>query len=190
MKKQKTLCSVKGCGRETTASGLCSGHYYRWRHYRAMYADVPLGKSSVPLPERRKRLAVPAGFKLCVACKHVKPLASFSRDKSRTQGCHPYCKICSRDKRLQHAYGATSQDYAVLLKQQNGRCALCNTKQPGKNRKYFDIDHNHETGAIRGLLCSYCNYRIVGIVEQRLKRQGASAKQLFAYLNGAYALKR
>ena len=189
-KKKGMICGISGCKRKIRAIGLCEAHYRRQRLYGEAYADIPLGKSSVTLLERRERLAVPVGFKPCLACKLVKPLASFPRDKSRARGRHPYCKVCSRDKRLQRTYGTTNQDYEMLLKQQSGCCALCGAEQPGGNNKHFDIDHDHETGVVRGLLCSYCNYRLVGAVEQRLKKQGVSVTRLFAYLNGAYALKR
>lgn len=48
----------------------------------------------------------------------------------------------------------------MLLEQQNGRCAICKTKDPSSRRKsssYFCVDHCHFTGKVRGLLCSPCN---------------------------------
>lgn len=53
-------------------------------------------------------------------------------------------------------YGMTPAGYDDLLCQQNGRCAICQTVDPkGKGR--FHIDHCHETGKNRGLLCHSCN---------------------------------
>jgi hypothetical protein len=40
---------------------------------------------------------------------------------------------------------------------QNGRCAICGTDKPSNRTKRFHVDHDAETGAIRGLLCSCCN---------------------------------
>ena len=60
-----------------------------------------------------------------------------------------------RDKRLLHKYGITEADYGKLFKAQKGKCAICG-RPPKKIR--LAIDHDHKTGAIRGLLCFRCNY--------------------------------
>jgi hypothetical protein len=51
-------------------------------------------------------------------------------------------------------YGATLVDYEIMLKEQNGQCAICGVSPFGQA---LDVDHCHETGAIRGLLCGTCN---------------------------------
>jgi hypothetical protein len=53
----------------------------------------------------------------------------------------------------------TLEDYDLLLAQQNGGCAICQTKSPGNRTgaTRFHIDHNHATREIRGLLCGNCN---------------------------------
>jgi hypothetical protein len=51
-------------------------------------------------------------------------------------------------------YGITGAAYAALVEKQGGVCALCATR-PGPNR--LSVDHDHETGRIRGLLCAKCN---------------------------------
>jgi hypothetical protein len=56
--------------------------------------------------------------------------------------------------------------YEELFTRQRGRCAICR-KPPKKHR--FHIDHNHNTGEIRGLLCYSCNYKL-GFVEKYLKQ--------------------
>ena len=55
-------------------------------------------------------------------------------------------------------YGITQDDYDRMLTLQGGRCAICATDDPGK--KSWCIDHDHGTGAVRGLLCSLCNVGI------------------------------
>lgn len=52
-------------------------------------------------------------------------------------------------------YGLTQDAYDALLRAQSGRCAICGTKAQA-----FDVDHDHETRAIRGLLCHACNVRL------------------------------
>lgn len=56
---------------------------------------------------------------------------------------------------LKKAYNLTIEQYDILLEAQNGRCAICRSL-PEKDRR-LAVDHNHETGRVRGLLCSKCN---------------------------------
>lgn len=54
---------------------------------------------------------------------------------------------------LQRAYGISLEEFDRLVKKQNGRCAICSeafSKTP-------HVDHDHQTGQIRGLLCLPCN---------------------------------
>ena len=51
-------------------------------------------------------------------------------------------------------YGITVAQYDEMLVAQDGRCAIC---LGAKERRHFDIDHDHETGRVRGLLCNRCN---------------------------------
>lgn len=51
--------------------------------------------------------------------------------------------------------------YKHLLEKQDGKCAICG-KHESKFKRKLCLDHNHETGEYRGLLCSYDNRYIVG----------------------------
>ena len=44
-----------------------------------------------------------------------------------------------------------------MLAKQGGSCAICNSAKPGCSRKYFTVDHDHQSNKIRGLLCARCN---------------------------------
>ena len=63
-----------------------------------------------------------------------------------------------RSYRLKRRYGITLTEYNVLLKEQDGKCALCN-KLP--NGRWLDVDHDHTTNRVRGLLCYMCNQSLV-----------------------------
>lgn len=73
------------------------------------------------------------------------------------------CKACKRNG-CYKLYGYmnsdgsvfTTLDYDRLYQIQQGRCAICSRHQL-KATKRFDVDHNHKTGTVRGLLCSRCN---------------------------------
>ena len=57
---------------------------------------------------------------------------------------------------MKHKFGITLEQYNEMLVKQDFRCAVCN-KHVSKLKKALDVDHNHETGEIRGLLCMNCN---------------------------------
>ncbi len=59
-----------------------------------------------------------------------------------------------RKKHLRRKYNMTESEYDWLLKEQNGRCAICYREPKGRR---LAVDHNHRTGKIRGLLCGKCN---------------------------------
>jgi len=57
-------------------------------------------------------------------------------------------------------YGITIEEYHLLLDQQNALCASCGKPERAMIRgklRPLAIDHNHQTGQVRGLLCSGCN---------------------------------
>ncbi len=62
---------------------------------------------------------------------------------------------------LKHRYGITSEDYAHLLKSQNGLCAIYDTPETALcndgSVRALAVDHDHVTEIIRGLLCRDCN---------------------------------
>jgi hypothetical protein len=53
-------------------------------------------------------------------------------------------------------YGITPEDYNKMFEEQNGCCCICN-KHQSNFKKSLSIDHNHQTGKVRGLLCHHCN---------------------------------
>lgn len=60
----------------------------------------------------------------------------------------------NRARIMKSKYRLTPEQFQDLCAQQGGVCAIC--KEPPK-RKYLCVDHDHATGAIRGLLCDACN---------------------------------
>lgn len=58
---------------------------------------------------------------------------------------------------LKFRYGITLEQYNEMLTQQDGRCAICGTREAGGRWNNFAVDHDHVTGAVRSLLCHGCN---------------------------------
>lgn len=61
---------------------------------------------------------------------------------------------------IARTYGLTADQYAALLAAQNGACAICQ-KARGITRR-LAVDHDHDTGIVRGLCCSTCNRIVLG----------------------------
>jgi hypothetical protein len=55
---------------------------------------------------------------------------------------------------MQHKYGLTAERYDQMLVEQGHRCALCGDENNGRT---WHIDHCHDTGKVRGVLCDLCN---------------------------------
>lgn len=67
----------------------------------------------------------------------------------------------SRANHLWKKYGITIKEYEDLLIFQNNACAFC--KKPASSfKKRLSVDHDHRTGAIRALVCFYCNKFKIG----------------------------
>ena len=61
----------------------------------------------------------------------------------------------SRASHLKRKYGITLDDYEAMLVAQGGGCAICGAPEP--DGQSLHVDHDHDTGAVRGLLCFTCN---------------------------------
>lgn len=70
-------------------------------------------------------------------------------------------KALYRSSRLKRVFGLTTEQYDELLLKQEGKCAVCQRHESEFNRR-LAIDHCHKTGYIRGLLCNFCNRRLIG----------------------------
>ncbi len=93
-----------------------------------------------------------------------------NKDKVRLQGQRYYKKHIKEIKEKRcifvknggnlKRYGLSLEDYNRMLDSQKGLCSICNqpetTKRWGKLDK-LSVDHEHNSGKVRGLLCNHCN---------------------------------
>ena len=126
----------------------------------------------VPFAER-KRIAEDRrgrGMGWCSKGQHEVPLDQFAKTVARSSGIAGNCKPCARGVQLEWHYGIDQEEYDRLLAQQGGGCALCH-RLPDEG-KFLKVDHCHETGRVRGLLCQTCNFGlgILGDNEEGLLR--------------------
>jgi len=114
------------------------------------------------------------GTKVCTTCKVEKNINEFylrggnyspNSRKSKCKECdkkrvaETYWKDPSvyQNNHLKRNYGITLNEYNQMLVEQEHRCRTCGTTEPGGKYGKFMVDHSHNTGEVRGLLCKSCN---------------------------------
>jgi len=124
--------------------------------------------------------------KKCSKCREILPIDHFGmredlkRPLSRCRSCQleankEYAKNnpdASRHRNLKYKYGVTKEDYDRMFKEQNGVCGICKQAETSIRSLYLSIDHNHETGKVRGLLCRNCNSAL-GKLKDSIERMKA-----------------
>ncbi len=162
-----------GCGQELLLSEFT--HDKRRRDGLSFYCKICArlrlrrsqdAKRGGPPTHRYPRdIDVPAGYKWCPDCATVKALDDFPVTRAKRGGRHSYGKPChnargraslekvggARTYHLKRRYGITADDADKMLVTHGGLCAIC------RERPAEHIDHDHATGAVRGLLCFNCN---------------------------------
>lgn len=112
----------------------------------------------------------PPESKACTSCERNKPRSEWGLNKRAHDGLQMYCKACVRERARAKLYGLDAATYAAMLAEQDGHCACC-----GERRRLV-VDHCHQTGRVRSLLCNSCN-----AAEGYVKTE-ARARALLAYI--------
>lgn len=139
-----------------------------------------------------------SSIKTCSACKAALPLELFGVASGYRDGRRGQCNPCrtkkqterlraNPDKRrnsqqirtndLRQRYGLSVDDYSRMKAAQGGRCRICD-----RPSSPLVVDHCHESGHVRGLLCRRCNFAL-GAVGDNLD----GIARFVAYLQHAHA---
>lgn len=87
-------------------------------------------------------------------------------------------KINKYRSRIKRTYGITTEQYDEMLINQNGLCAVCH--ELCRSGKRLAIDHDHNSGVVRGLLCSGCNLALGS-----LRENSTTARRLADYIDNS-----
>lgn len=99
--------------------------------------------------------------------------------KARDKAYHRANRESRRADQLRTSFGITKADYDALLSAQGGGCATCGITQNTQGKANLSVDHCHDSGVVRGLLCNSCNLAI-GLVKDDPERLRAMARYLEA----------
>lgn len=125
--------------------------------------------------KRTKKVAAlaPAGTAWCAGCQSFRDLVDFRKGATQCRACSSATQHAGM---IERTYGLSGDDYDALLALQGGRCAVCRVKPKSKR---LVVDHDHKTGAVRGLLCARCNHEGLGSMHDSL----ALVTAMWHYMN-------
>lgn len=153
---KRKICSFDGCSRPVNARGLCKSHDEQEK----------AGKELTPLQPRRK---VIDGYKECSSCLRNLPVDAFNMNGGSV---YHRCRECMSIYNRMHNYGISFKEARILTAKTS--CDACGTAVSGKRRH---VDHCHESGVVRGVLCHECN-----VAAGMLKDDPARLRALADYL--------
>lgn len=178
-RQNRGSCSVENCLRVVHERGWCFNHYRRWQKHGDPDSGKPLRFDA--------HLDIPDGYALCSACGEIKTNAEFKLRTSRSTAnpgvrvpasrCKPCLKIIEAPSRKAYKavlcarqYGISIEKYLELMARPC--CDGCGIDfslmedTPDRVRRgKRNIDHCHETGVVRGVLCRECNVAL-GLLDE------------------------
>lgn len=116
--------------------------------------------------ENRRR-----GKKWCFGCRGWKAALNFTADRSRSGGLTSRCRPCMSEASTASRYGMSISDLREFRRKHENKCCICSSDE------LTVVDHNHQTGLVRGLLCPSCNSAI-GLLKEDPLLFSAAVKYL------------
>lgn len=138
-----------------------------------------------PRLERTKKPGTYQSY--CAICKsqYHREYYEKNREHLKERGRYHYRKDPDRmrDYSLRRLYGISLEEYYDLCETQGNRCFICQRtpQEADKRHGRLHVDHDHATGAIRGLLCAPCN-RALGLLSEDTQ----SMRRMIAYMERSH----
>ncbi|MGZ9930008.1 endonuclease VII domain-containing protein [Streptomyces sp. NC-S4] len=122
---------------------------------RECWAEYYKARQEVKGRTVRVKVDVPSGHKRCPQCEEIKPHSEWEPNKTTSDGWSSYCRSCrakrNRASYFVRKYGITEAERDEMIAAQGGVCVICRIA-PAEH-----VDHDHQTGKVRGVLCFSCN---------------------------------
>lgn len=99
-------------------------------------------------------------------------LRAIAREDYRRNRSRKIAQACAYQRRRR--YGITDEEYARMVTACGGRCAVCRERPVGRFAALC-VDHDHKTGAVRGMLCHGCNTALGMLKEDPLRIRALAA---------------
>ena len=121
----------------------------------------------------------------CISCGKLRTKSMFYKNSGCVSGREGECKICwrnrsmtrygkiktepafiktMRDNSLMAKYGINTEQFEAIASSQNNVCSICGRKEVARHKggrlQRLSVDHCHDSGIVRGLLCRKCNTAI------------------------------
>jgi len=183
-------CSIEGCTGAHLAKGLCVKHYQRTVKYGT--TDLPVREIQICSNFECSKKAFARGMcpghygssrtdepRDCKVCGRTQPEVSFNGYRKMCNACsYRANKTMYRESNLRRNYGIDLAEFERIFDLQSRCCAICKSSTSNGRSDKFHVDHDHETGKVRGVLCRGCNLAI-----GHLKENSTSARDLADYLD-------
>lgn len=135
--------------RPAISRGMCRGCYVRFLR------ETPPEQRPKPITKTKPRVS-----RSFAKCHPSRPLVArglcrecyMAEYRNKHQDIHRY----ETDHKLRSRYGISVDERDAIGERQRWLCALC--FEPSRNGMQLHVDHDHETGIVRGLLCAKCNW--------------------------------
>ena len=152
----------------------------RQRRSEAKYRATEKGKRVTAARNKRWRKTEQGRASLRAAAARYRATPKGRNNRSRIQGAYSTTskgKATTRRAALLARYGITEAQYAMMVELQGGVCAICG--RPPKTLR-LAVEHDHQTGRVRGLACFRCNRDRIGA------NTVETARKVLAYLESDF----
>lgn len=116
--------------------------------------------------------------RICYSCHIQKDIEDYPKATTPSYAQQRYnnkCKFCTNLS----VHGLTYEKYQLIAQAQNNQCSLCDKSL---DKVKINIDHNHDTGEVRGILCKGCNVSL-GTLEKNLDTLKARLAEIEVHRN-------
>lgn len=181
---KETLIARETRNRVHREHAISDGHYKKCRKcgIQMLISDFP--------PDSRAQGGTAANCRKCKEVAHKKwrdrniehvreTSRTEARKRSYNQRNPEAHRLAVKKARIKRDYGITYDDLVRMVDEQGNKCAICGTQfsERGWGAAAKQIDHDHETGKVRGILCLKCN-RGLGLFEENERRMVAAIAYL------------